>query len=362
MTQQTYAYEPDYAVPPGLVLEEHLESWGLSQAEFARRCGRSPKLISEIIAGKARLGPETALQFERVLGVDASIWLNIESTYQIHERREAEAKAAKAHLDWAKQFPIKELVRREIITPAQDTADYVPRLLAFLGVASVETWNSRVAAAQVQYRHSPSFESGEAVLAAWLRLGELEAKKQQCATFNMPKTREALRQIRTLTRQTTDSAMAAAKEALNAAGIALVVVKPFSGMSVNGATWWLSPQKAVILLTLRGMTNDHVWFSLFHEAAHILLHSKRLVFVESRNGPGDELEQEADKWAANTLIGPAAWSRFVNEDDFTAPAVKRFADRQGIAPSIVAGRLQHEKLVPYNRLNGLKERLEWTQA
>ena len=55
-------YRPDYAVPPGWVLEERLESQGMSQAEFARRCGRSPKLISEIIAGKAPLEPQTALQ------------------------------------------------------------------------------------------------------------------------------------------------------------------------------------------------------------------------------------------------------------------------------------------------------------
>ena len=359
MTQKIYAYEPDYAVPPGLVLEEHLATWGLSQAEFARRCGRSPKLISEIIAGKARLGPETALQFERVLGVDAGIWLNIESAYRIHARREAEAEAAKAHLDWANQFPIKELVRREIIAPAKDPADYVPKLLAFLGVGSVEAWHSRVAAASVQYRHSPRFKSKEAVLAAWLRLGELEANKQLCANFSATKTRGALRDICALTRKPVESALASAEKALNAAGIALVVVKPFSGMSVSGATWWLSSQKAVILLTGRGMTADHVWFSLFHEAAHILLHGKKLTFIESHNGGGTELEQEADKWAANTLISHTAWSQFVGKADFSTSAVRRFAVQQGIAPGIIAGRLQHEKLVPYNRLNHLKERLVW---
>ena len=67
MARATNQYRPDYAVPPGWVLEEHLEAHGISHAEFARRCGRSPKLISEVIAGKAPLEPETALQFEKVL-------------------------------------------------------------------------------------------------------------------------------------------------------------------------------------------------------------------------------------------------------------------------------------------------------
>ncbi len=96
MATETSQYQPDYAVPPGWVLEERLEAQGISQAEFARRCGRSAKLISEIIAGKASLEPETALQFEKVLGVDASIWLGIESDYQLHRAREAEAREAAA--------------------------------------------------------------------------------------------------------------------------------------------------------------------------------------------------------------------------------------------------------------------------
>lgn len=79
---EVHEYRPDYAVPPGWVLEERLEAQGISQAEFAQRCGCSPKLISEIISGKASLEPATASQFERVLGVDASLWLGIEADYR----------------------------------------------------------------------------------------------------------------------------------------------------------------------------------------------------------------------------------------------------------------------------------------
>ena len=90
MTSPTDRYRPDYAVPPGWVPAERLDVQGVCRAEFARRCGRSPKLISEIISGKAPLEPETALQFEKVLGVDASIWLGIESEYKLHWARQDE--------------------------------------------------------------------------------------------------------------------------------------------------------------------------------------------------------------------------------------------------------------------------------
>ena len=91
MATATYRYEPDYAVPPGWILEEYLETQGLSRAAFARRCGRSPKLIGEIVAGKAPIEPGTALQFEKMLGLDAHIWLGIESDYRLHKAREAAA-------------------------------------------------------------------------------------------------------------------------------------------------------------------------------------------------------------------------------------------------------------------------------
>ena len=35
--------------------------------------------------------PTTALQFERVLGMDARIWLGIEADYRPHQTRTAEA-------------------------------------------------------------------------------------------------------------------------------------------------------------------------------------------------------------------------------------------------------------------------------
>lgn len=40
-----------------------------------------------------------------------------------------------------------------------------------------------------------------------------------------------------------------------------------------------TPTKAVIQLSLRHKTDDHLWFSFFHEAGHVLLHSKKETFI-----------------------------------------------------------------------------------
>ncbi|MCY4138138.1 MAG: hypothetical protein OXF56_07735 [Rhodobacteraceae bacterium] len=102
MSTMTNQYNPDYLIPPGWVLRERLEAEGTSHADFARRCGRPAKLIGEIVSGEAPLEPATALQFEKVLGVDASIWLGIESDYRLRRAREFEVGEAEASAEWAK--------------------------------------------------------------------------------------------------------------------------------------------------------------------------------------------------------------------------------------------------------------------
>ena len=360
MATATNRFSPDYAVPPGWVLEERLKAEGISHAAFARRCGRSPKLISEIIAGKAPLEPITALQFEKVLGVDASIWLGIESDYRLHRARRAEAENAAAAAEWVEAFPVRDLVKRGCFQRPESEIDAVSKLLAFFRVGSVDAWTARYSVANVAYRHSPSFKSDEAALATWLRLGEIEAERQDCAEYSESRFKQAARAIRVLTREPLEEALRRTARLCNKAGVALVLVPPLPKTALSGAAWWSSPGKAVIQLTARHKTDDHLWFSFFHEAAHILLHSKRSVFLDGNDKGDSGMEAEANAWASNVLVPKRQWEQFVATSPLSERAVRAFADEQGIAPGIVVGMLQHRRLLPWSHLNGLKVKLAWT--
>ncbi len=358
----TNQYKPDYAVSPGSVLEERLEVQGISHAEFARRCGRSAKLISEIIAGKAPVEPQTALQFEKVLGVDASIWLGIESSFQLHRAREEESAHAKTLGEWLELFPLRELVKRGYLRDTRSSAESVSQLLAFFRVASVEAWTAKHDLAHVSYRHSPSFKSNPAALATWLRLGELEAEKQICADYSANSFRHAMKEVRRLTRMPVSDALDRAEHLCNEAGVALALIKPFPKTALSGAAWWITPRKAIIELSARHKSDDHLWFSFFHEAAHILLHSKRCVFVDGVGGDDAEFEAQADEWASNMLIPRRDWQRFVATSPRRKVDILAFAKRQEIAPGIVVGMLQHAGFLPWTHLNGLKVRYKWEGA
>ena len=359
MVRKTYKYQPDYAAPPGWILEEHLEVNGISQAEFARRCGRSPKLISEIIAAKAPVDAKLALQFEKVLGLSASIWLGIEKDYRLHQMRKAEAREAEASAEWARGFPVNELAKRGAIRRVKSGGEKVTELLRFFGVASVGAWTDRYEARAIAYRHSPSFKSEQPVLAAWLRLAEIGAKTQETVDYDRAAFKAALKAARRLTRARMPQALDDARRLCNDAGVALVWIKPLPKAPLSGAAWWLTPRKPVIALSGRHGSDDQLWFSLFHEAAHILLHSKRGVFVDEDRNSEDGDEAEANRWAARFLVPQSAWQRFVDAGEFDSLDVQRFAEEQEIAPSIVVGRLQHEGRLPWAHLNELKVRVKW---
>ena len=360
MAAATNQYQPDYAVPPGWIVEERLAVQGISHAEFARRCDRSPKLISEIISGKAPIAPKTALQFEKVLGLDASIWLGIEADYRLHRERQAEAQATEESAAWARTFPISELKNRKAIRTPSSDGEAVSMLLTFFGVASISAWQLKYGKANVAYRHSPSFMSHESSLATWIRLAEIDAERQMCANYSESGFKRALERVRQLTIAPVVQALEDTRVLFNDTGVALSLVKPLPKTRFSGAAWWLSPRRAIIALSARHKSDDHLWFSLFHEAAHLLLHSKKNVFVDGINGSGDDVEDEANAWAADFLVPRIGWHRFVTAGDFRAASVQQFAEEQGIAPGIVVGRLQHEGVLSWNRLNGLRIRLRWT--
>ena len=186
----------------------------------------------------------------------------------------------------------------------------------------------------------------------------IEAEAQDCAVYNGSRFRKATQQIRGLTREDLGEALQRAAELCNQAGVAVALVPPLPKTALSGAAWWLSPKKAVIQLSARHKSDDHLWFSFFHEAAHILLHSKKNVFVDEVAGNGTDIEEEANRWAARTLVPPREWGRFVATSPRRKLAVQAFADQQGIAPGIVVGMLQHEGVIPWSHLNGLKVKLE----
>jgi HTH-type transcriptional regulator / antitoxin HigA len=56
------------------------------------------------------------------------------------------------------------------------------------------------------------------------------------------------------------------------AGLALIFERPISKTCVFGSARWVDGERPIIQMSLRMKFNDHFWWTLFHECAHIILH------------------------------------------------------------------------------------------
>ena len=136
-------------------------------------------------------------------------------------------------------------------------------------------------------------------------------------------------------------------------GIVCVIEKHLPGSHLDGATMLYDTNRPVIGLTLRYDRLDNFWFVLFHEIGHIFLHlfgggvcdyldtdSESYPTQDSDHG---SLENEADQFALNTLIPSERWKKCISRFAPSDARVQIDADRLGIGPSIIAGRIRHEQ-------------------
>lgn len=353
-----YAYEPDYAVPPGETLQETINALGMTQKELAIRTGLTPKTINQIIKGEHPLSRETAIKLERATGVPTRMWNTLEMNYREGLARIADHKRLEAALDHLKAIPVRELIRRGAIEGTKDKVELLARVLRFFGVSGWNEWEqvgqTKQAAA---FRTSKRLAQEPGPTLTWLRLGELAAQAISCRPYDRDAFVEALCVARSLTMELPAAFKPELVDLCAGAGVAVVFVPQIRGCPAHGVTRWLTPEKALVQLSLRYRSDDQFWFSFFHEAGHVLYSPKRAITVDL-DGARDAADERADRFAANLLIPSkhaASLRELRSEDD-----IRRFARRIGIAPGIVVGRLQKEGRIPYSsRLNALKRRFVW---
>lgn len=346
----------DYAIPPGETLRELLDEQGMTQRELARRADLSPKHVNQLLHGLVPLSADVATRLERVTGVPARMWNNLEANY----RSDLEGLRARRHLDdygpWLFGLPVHNLVRRGILPkdPA-DKASRIDQMLSFFGVATVDAWEEVYAKLECAFRQSAAHEIKPGAVATWLRLGEIAARDVQCAPFDEKSLRASLAGLRTLTCESPEVFAPKMQAVCAACGVVVVFVAEVPGARASGATRWLTPQKALIQLSLRYKTDDHLWFTFFHEIGHVLLHGKTDVWIEDASThQSDPREAEADRFARDLLIPRDAAAEFRRLR--SVAAVQEFAARIGVAPGIVVGRLQHDEHWQPSHGNALKQR------
>jgi hypothetical protein len=199
-------------------------------------------------------------------------------------------------------------------------------------------------------------------VSSWLRYGERQAEELKLNTFDRDGFESALGLIKKLTCEQNPSVFIPALTAIcSKVGVAVVVAPAPKGCPVSGAIKWLNTDRALIMLSLRGKTDDTLWFSFFHEAGHLLQHRKKITFLDVlvEDGLAPKEEQEADAFARDGLIPRKLYQEFISHRLFNEKQILGFAKKLGIAPGIVVGRMQFDGDIDKNKMNHLKAKYTW---
>ena len=357
----TNAYEPQVVSPPGATLADLLEERSIRQKELAVRMDVTPKFINELIAGKASISPNVALSLERTLDVPADFWLARDAHYQAYLARVEAQAGLEAQATWLDELPLREMTKFGWVRKCTSATEQVSECLQFFRVASATAWHEQYVKrvrGSAAWRISEKVKHAEGAIAAWLRQGEIEASQCECAPFDRDLLIKALHDVRELTLEAApEKFIPALQKKFATCGVVVAFVRAPKGCPASGAVRWVAPDRALVQLSLRYKTNDHLWFTFFHECAHLLLHGKKLLFLEGANMTGTD-EDEANLHASQRLIPPDEFENL----KLLSPSrenIKVFARRIGIAPGIILGRLQKEGLVDWSRFNDLKVFYTW---
>ena len=339
------------AAPPGATIKEQLNDRSMSQKEFAVRMDMSEKHISKLVNGEVQLTPETAVRLEMVLGVPARFWNNLEAIYREKLIKAEAENAMDADIELAKRFPYSEMAKFGWVPATREAKEKVVNLRKYFEVVDLSLLGSEQLT-RIACRRLVITEKSDLALMAWAQQAKVKARDIQTAPININGLISAMPELRKMTILKPKEFCPQIKKCLASCGIALVFLPHLKGSFLQGASF-ADGNKIVVGLTARGKDADKFWFSLFHELAHIVLGH-----VGQPDGTSEEDEKAADKWSGDTLIASEDFEEFRSERDYSQRSVIRFANAQGIAPGIVVGRMQRERMIKYSLLNNLKEKYE----
>ncbi|MFZ5554494.1 MAG: ImmA/IrrE family metallo-endopeptidase [Bacteroidota bacterium] len=350
-------FNPNWVSQPGNTISDILEEQNIPLRKFAEKMSVSSEFVEKLLRGEIHINSEIAKQLESTLGSSSAFWIERETKY----RQNFEKLHLKETEEWINSLPVKEMIKLGWI---KKTADLVKECLNYFKVDSIKEWYQKYnfELGSYSFRTSPTYSSDKGSVAAWLRQGEILTENLACRDWNVKLFEQNLHEIKKLTRKKKPIDFIPSLIKICAeCGVAVAIVKTPVGCKASGATKFISPNRALILLSFRYLSDDHFWFTFFHEAGHLILHNKN-IFIENLDisKPISEEELEANLFAAEVLIphGLKSELQFLRSNK---RKIVDFASRAGVSPGIVVGQLQFHGYIDNKYLNSYKRRYSWEE-
>ena len=355
-------FQPNWTSRPGATILRLMGEHRISAKALAREVNISEPELRDLLSGRIAIRSVIASKLAAVLGGTEAFWVAREEQYRNDVFEREVRQLTQLGGEWLKHLPVNDMQRYGWIDDQPNRSTLVRECLRFFDIGQIDTWHRSYATMMenTAFRKSERFVSNVGALTAWFRQAELEAESITCAQWDPEQLREALPRLRSLT-WTKNPAIFVPKlrDACADCGVAFALVPLPKRCTASGATWFSSPTNATLVLSGRYLSDDHFWFTFFHEAGHLLLHKTVGPIIEEPEISSETMEEDANTFASEILI-PREFREELFALNTSAKRIFEFSKKVGVAPGIVVGQLQHFGRLARNKLNYLKRRYVWT--
>lgn len=349
-------------IHPGETLKEILEERDMSQKELSLRTGFSGKHISTVLNGEKNISVSFAKKLEYALNIDAEFWMNLQNQYdkeliefdELHSISEEEVSIFKSLKDI-----FAYIVEKGFISDIKQKEQSILELRKFFNVSNLDYIPSIVSAGAFRAQTSVNYDPY--ILFAWLKICESLSEKIETEYVPQEKQIEKLLalcpKLKELSLLPQEKFITELQNYFSSCGIAFVIIPAFERAPVQGFIKTNQDGKTTIGMTFRQKRADIFWFTLFHEIGHFINGDSKQKFIDFESVENTR-ETKADNFAQKMLLDSSAYSEFVNKKNFSLKRIISFAESQKVAPSIVIGRLQHDKVIGWHEYTDVIQKYE----
>jgi HTH-type transcriptional regulator/antitoxin HigA len=302
-------------------------------------------VVSEILAGKRSITPETARGLGAAFGTGATFWMNLESAYQLAKTThddEAVERRAKLY----SRAPVKEMVKRGWIRFSENISVVEGQITQFFGIRNIEDEPYLALAPRVGASNTELTMSH----LAWLCRVRQVAKAISVAPYSEKGLSAAVHQMQTLLHAPEEARYV--PRLLADCGVRFILVEKIPHGEIDGVCFWLDAGSPVIGMSMRRDKIDNFWFVLRHEIEHVLRRHGQESAVVDVELDGERAGTDASVPEQERVANAAAADFCVPADKINSFMVRKhpfYSERDVVAfartlnrhPGLVVGQMQY---------------------
>lgn len=326
--------------------------------EFLNLSSNNDIDASGVVQNRVKITQNVATSLAASLGSTPDFWLERSRSYE--EALTRRARSLSGSLDTSIfEMDILSYFDHEFSRIEYGQND-LEKILHFFAIGTTNELASKYLdfGAEVDFHTSQAYDSENGAIAVWIRSVEQKAIMQQVPEYSETALRDAVPEMRKLVKLRQPSMyFERLKNILNSCGVRLVYLPHPKKCPVSGVLIRRKNEPPTIAVTFRYLSDDHFWFTFFHEIGHLFdrdstIRSETILLAD---GDINRRENFADDYAYRVLI-PEVLEKALHKVALNKRAVIRLAIQNQLSPGIVVGQLQYMKRIPMSWMNGLKRR------